>query len=50
MYVHPNTVHYRLSRIEERTGLNARRFADLLVLVLAIRLCDPSPPIHSAVW
>lgn len=38
LFVHPNTAHYRLSRIEERTGLSMRRFADLLLLVIAIRL------------
>jgi sugar diacid utilization regulator len=38
LFVHPNTAHYRLSRIEERTGLSARRFADLLLLLIAIRL------------
>jgi hypothetical protein len=39
LFVHANTLHYRLARIEQRTGLSARRFGDLLVLVLAIRLC-----------
>ena len=39
LFVHANTFHYRLARIEERTGLSARRFHDLLLLVLAIRLC-----------
>jgi hypothetical protein len=38
LFVHPNTAHYRLSKIEERTGLSVRRFADLLLLVIAIRL------------
>jgi len=38
MFVHPNTAHYRLARIEERTRLSVRRLADVLVLVVAIRL------------
>jgi hypothetical protein len=38
LYVHPNTAHYRLSRIEERTGLSVRRLADVLLLMIAIRL------------
>jgi hypothetical protein len=36
--LHPNTVHYRLRRIEELTGLDPRRFADLMELVTAIRV------------
>ena len=44
LFVHANTFHYRLARIEERTGVSARRFGDLLVLVLAIRLCTYSMP------
>ena len=44
LYVHANTFHYRLARIEERTGLSARRFHDLLLLVLAVRLCTCSTP------
>ncbi len=43
LFVHANTFHYRLARIEERTGLSARRFGDLLLLVLAIRLCRSAP-------
>jgi sugar diacid utilization regulator len=43
LFVHPNTAHYRLSRIEERTGLSARRFADLLLLLIAIRLGGADP-------
>ena len=44
LYVHANTFHYRLARIEQRTGLSARRFHDLLLLVLAVRLCTCSMP------
>lgn len=38
LFVHPNTAHYRLSKIEERTGCSVRRFVDLQTLVIAIRL------------
>jgi hypothetical protein len=40
LFVHPNTAHYRFARIEERTGLSVRRFADLLMLLTAIRLAE----------
>jgi DNA-binding PucR family transcriptional regulator len=36
--VHPNTASYRVSRIEERTGRNPRRVADLIELLVAIAL------------
>lgn len=38
--LHPNTVHYRLRRVEELTGLDPRRFADLMELVTAVRLVE----------
>jgi hypothetical protein len=38
LHVHPNTAQYRLRRIEERTGRNPRRIADLLDLLVAIEL------------
>jgi PucR C-terminal helix-turn-helix domain/GGDEF-like domain len=40
LQVHPNTLQYRLRRIEERTGRNPRHIADLLDLLLAIALDD----------
>jgi sugar diacid utilization regulator len=40
LQVHPNTAQYRLRRIEERTGRNPRRMADLLDLLVAIALDD----------
>jgi len=40
LQVHPNTAQYRMGRIEERTGLNPRRVADLLDLLVAIALED----------
>jgi PucR C-terminal helix-turn-helix domain/GGDEF-like domain len=38
LHVHPNTAQYRLRRIEERTGRNPRRIADLVDLLVAIAL------------
>ncbi|MGY6018775.1 PucR family transcriptional regulator [Streptomyces spinosirectus] len=38
--VHHNTAHYRLRRIEERTGRNPRRLADLLELLVALAIRD----------
>jgi hypothetical protein len=44
LQVHPNTAQYRLRRIEERTGRNPRRIADLLDLLVAIALDDAFAP------
>ncbi|MER5374805.1 helix-turn-helix domain-containing protein [Streptomyces sp. NPDC002553] len=38
--IHHNTAHYRLRRIEERTGRNPRRIADLLELLVALAIRD----------
>ena len=38
LHIHPNTAHYRLRRIEERTGRSPRRVADLFELMVAIAL------------
>jgi sugar diacid utilization regulator len=38
LQVHPNTASYRVSRIEERTGRNPRHVADLIELLVAIKL------------
>jgi sugar diacid utilization regulator len=38
LQVHPNTAQYRLRRIEERSGRNPRRVADLIELLVAIAL------------
>jgi sugar diacid utilization regulator len=38
LHIHPNTAHYRLRRIEQRTGRNPRRIADLIELLAAIAL------------
>ena len=39
--VHPNTVHYRLSRVATLTARDPRRFEDLAELLTALRLLDP---------
>lgn len=36
--VHPNTVHYRLGRIGQLTGINARRVTDLIDTLTAVRV------------
>ncbi len=36
LFIHINTLHYRLSRIEEITNFNPRKFSDLICLYLAI--------------
>jgi PucR C-terminal helix-turn-helix domain/GGDEF-like domain len=38
LQVHPNTVQYRLGRVEERTGRNPRHIADLRDMLVAIAL------------
>ena len=38
LFIHFNTAHYRLNKIEERTGRDMRRLADVVDLVIAIRL------------
>jgi DNA-binding PucR family transcriptional regulator len=38
LHVHANTVYYRLERITERTGCDLRRVAEVIELLLAVRL------------
>jgi sugar diacid utilization regulator len=38
LFVHPNTARYRLAKIEERTGLDLRSFADVQELLIAVRV------------
>jgi DNA-binding PucR family transcriptional regulator len=41
LHLHPNTVHYRLRRLERITGKDVRRLADVVDLVAAVRLLIP---------
>ncbi|CAB4819554.1 MAG: hypothetical protein F2763_00320 [Actinobacteria bacterium] len=43
MYVHPNTVYYRLARLSELTGVDVRRFTQLVQLLLAVKLVPFEP-------
>jgi DNA-binding PucR family transcriptional regulator len=43
LHMHVNTVYYRLGRVAERTNLDVRRFADVMELVIAIRLLRVQP-------
>jgi hypothetical protein len=38
LFVHPNTAHYRLAKIEARTGCDVRNLGDVQLLTIAIRL------------
>jgi sugar diacid utilization regulator len=40
LYVHPNTARYRLAKIEERTGRDLRSVADVIDLVIAVRVAE----------
>ena len=41
--IHPNTAHYRLARIAEKTGLDLRNVLHLMELLVAIDLADETP-------
>ncbi|WP_338780643.1 sugar diacid recognition domain-containing protein [Metabacillus sp. FJAT-52054] len=41
--VHINTLHYRMKKIEDLTGLNPSRLNDALILYLAVMLLDKQP-------
>jgi sugar diacid utilization regulator len=43
LFVHPNTVRYRLRQLSRLTGLDVGSFYDLVELVTAIRLLPTSP-------
>jgi hypothetical protein len=42
LHVHPNTLKYRLQRVEDATGLNPRRFAHLRALLVAVEVNEPN--------
>ena len=41
MFVHVNSLRYRMRRVEELTGLNLGSLADQAALLFALRLADP---------
>jgi sugar diacid utilization regulator len=41
LVVHANTVHYRLGRVQQVSGRDPRRFADLVELLAGLRLSAP---------
>ncbi|MCW4354524.1 helix-turn-helix domain-containing protein [Hoyosella sp. YIM 151337] len=41
LYVHSNTVYYRIERIAERTGEDIRNFLSVLDLLVAVKLLTP---------
>jgi hypothetical protein len=43
LHLHVNTAYYRLERIAERTGYDVRRLADVVELLIAIRLMGATP-------
>lgn len=43
LHLHVNTAYYRLEKIAERTGYDLRRLADVVELVIAIRLLGAAP-------
>jgi hypothetical protein len=42
LHVHPNTLNYRLQRVEHATGLNPRRFEHLRALLVAVAVNEPN--------
>lgn len=40
LYIHINTLHYRLKKVKEKTKLNPRKIDDLFLLYLAFRFLD----------
>jgi hypothetical protein len=42
LFIHVNTAHHRLARIEEKTGCDLRNLADVQELLIAIRLAHNS--------
>jgi len=43
LHLHVNTAYYRLDRIAERTGCDLRRLADVMELLIALRLLGAAP-------
>jgi PucR C-terminal helix-turn-helix domain/GGDEF-like domain len=47
LHVHPNTVAYRIKRIEEITGLRLDNYRDRLIAQVALEILDALPPAQS---
>jgi PucR C-terminal helix-turn-helix domain/GGDEF-like domain len=47
LHLHVNTAYYRLDRIADRTGCDLRRFADVMELLIAVRLLGATPPARA---
>lgn len=43
LFLHKNTVQYKLNRIHEKTGLNPRHFQDAVLFYLALKMCGNQP-------
>ena len=43
LHIHPNTAHYRLTRIAEKTGCDLRKVTDIMELLAAARLVGAAP-------
>jgi len=43
LHIHINTLHYRIKKLEELTGLNLKQFSDVVSLYLALRFLDYKP-------
>jgi len=48
LHIHVNTAHYRLTKIEERTGVDTRRVGDVVELLIAAQLAALSAEGPSA--
>lgn len=48
LFLHKNTLQYRLDRIGRKTGFNPRRFRDAVVLYLAVKLKNRPCPADGA--
>jgi DNA-binding PucR family transcriptional regulator len=42
LHIHVNTAHYRIAKIEERTGAQLRSVSDVVGLLIAAQLTEPA--------
>jgi len=50
LYIHRNTLRFRLDKIKELTGLDPRQFEDAVILYFALRYCDSDNTLPDACW